>query len=78
MVQLPTLELFSKIVVRLPHFGVGRPIKSDPIISDVNSYGGGVKARQILVQLPTMELSYLLLIRNLKETTVDKEFDLDI
>jgi hypothetical protein len=30
-----------------------------------------------LVQLPTLELSFLFFIRNLKEDTVDKDFDLD-
>ena len=53
--------------------GVGCPINSD-VKSDV--IVAGVKARR-MVQLPTLELSFLFFIRNLKEDTVDKDFDLD-
>ena len=48
-----------------------------PINSDVKSnvMVAGVKARR-MAQLPTLEL-YIFFIRNLKEDTVDKDFDLD-
>jgi len=53
--------------------GVGCPINSD-VNSDVII--AGVKARRMF-QLPTLELCFLFFIRNLKEDTVDKDFDLD-
>jgi hypothetical protein len=56
MVQLPTLELFYKFVVRLS----SRPIKSD-VSSDV--FTAGVKTRRIMVQLPTLELFCTIVVR---------------
>ena len=53
--------------------GVGCPINSD-VNSDVII--ADVKARRMF-QLPTLELYFLFFIRNLKEDTVDKDFDLD-
>ena len=51
--------------------GVGCPINSDV---KSNVMVAGVKARR-MAQLPTLEL-YIFFIRNLKEDTVEKDFDL--
>ena len=49
---------------------INSDVKSNVIVADV-------KARR-MVQLPTLELSFLFFfILNLKEDTVDKDFDLD-
>ena len=69
IVQLPILELSYKIVVRLPPFGVSRPINSD-VNSDVTV--AGVKTMRIMDKLPILELSYFLMIQNLKDNTVKR------
>ena len=46
------------------------------VLLNCDVFVAGVKARR-MVQLPTLELSFLFFIRNLKEDTVDKDFDID-
>ena len=49
----------------------------DNVLIKYTPHVAGVKARR-MVQLPTLELSFLFFIRNLKEDTVDKDFYLDL